>query len=147
MTKQTSESDIALPVQWQDLVRASRSARAAAYAPYSKYSVGAAVLLDDGRVFSGCNVENASFGLTICAERVAATSAIATGGRDIAAVCISLTGTPVPCGACRQFLYEFNPQMVVLLDDLSSASEALEADTAPEVTRLDMLLPRGFRLT
>ena len=101
----------------------------------------AAVLTQAGDIFSGCNVENASYGLTICAERAAACAAIATGQQDIVAVCISLTGTPIPCGTCRQFLYEFNPSMTVLIDDLNAGTEA-----APETVLLSNLLPRGFRL-
>ncbi|MDG1894281.1 MAG: cytidine deaminase [Fuerstiella sp.] len=134
-------SNAALPPQWHDLVAESREARSHAYAPYSKFSVGAAVLTQAGNIFSGCNVENASYGLTICAERSAACAAIAAGQQDIVAVCISLTGTPVPCGTCRQFLYEFNPAMTVLIDDLNKAEDA-----EPEAVLLSELLPRGFRL-
>lgn len=98
------------------LIEESRDARSRAYAPYSKFLVGAALVTDDGRHFSGANVENASYGLTICAERVAATTAVAAGARRIEAVAVtssSPTPTP-PCGACRQFLYEFNPEMTVV---------------------------------
>ncbi|MDG2127986.1 MAG: cytidine deaminase [Fuerstiella sp.] len=130
-----------LPPQWKDLVAASRDARSQAYAPYSEFAVGAAVLTKAGSIFPGCNVENASYGLTICAERTAVCAAIAAGRQDIVAVCISLTGTPVPCGTCRQFLYEFNPSMTVLIDDLST-----DNDAAPETVLLSDLLPRGFRL-
>jgi cytidine deaminase len=134
-------SNAALPPQWHDLITASREARSHAYAPYSEFTVGAAVLTKVGDIFSGCNVENASYGLTICAERAAACAAIATGQQDIVTVCISLTGTPIPCGTCRQFLYEFNPSMTVMIDDLNTGTEA-----APETVLLSDLLPRGFRL-
>ena len=101
------------------LVAAARLARAAAYAPYSHFAVGAALLTDDGRVFSGCNVENASYGLTICAERVAVGSMVAAGGGRIVAVAVVAAppvGAPVaPCGACRQVLAEFGLQARVLL--------------------------------
>ena len=101
------------------LVAAARTARAAAYAPYSHFAVGAALLTDDGRVFSGCNVENASYGLTICAERVAVGNMVAAGGGRILAVAVvaaSPAGAPVaPCGACRQVLAEFGLQARVLL--------------------------------
>jgi cytidine deaminase len=98
------------------LIEQSRQARQRAYAPYSSFLVGAALVADDGRHFSGANVENASYGLSICAERVAATTAVAAGVRRIEAIAVtssSPTPTP-PCGACRQFLYEFNPEMTVV---------------------------------
>jgi cytidine deaminase len=98
------------------LVEQSREARTRAYAPYSNFLVGAALVTDDGRHFSGANVENASYGLSICAERVAATTAVAAGARRIEAIGVtssSPTPTP-PCGACRQFLYEFNREMTVV---------------------------------
>jgi cytidine deaminase len=132
--------DVEIP-RWNELRAAARSARERAWAPYSKYRVGAAILTDSDDIVSGCNVENASYGLTICAERVAACSAIAAGHRTLQAICVSLTGVPVPCGACRQFLMEFNPDMLVLLDDLSGNLTAL-----PEILVLRDLLPRAFRL-
>ena len=99
------------------------------------------MLTESGQIFSGCNVENASYGLTICAERVALSSAIASGHRHFSAICVSLTGIPVPCGTCRQFLYEFNPNMLILLDNLDH-SDLPE----PECIYLKELLPRAFRL-
>ena len=126
---------------WRSLRTASRNARKNAYARYSNYQVGAAVLTGDTSIVKGCNVENASYGLTICAERVAVCSAVAAGRQKILAVCVSLTGVPVPCGACRQFLHEFNPDMLVLLDDLTHGEDGL-----PELTTLSELLPRAFRL-
>jgi cytidine deaminase len=86
------------------------------YAPYSQFHVGAALLAADGRVFTGANVENASLGLTICAERVALGAAVSAGARSIVAVAVageSPTGI-LPCGACRQALSEFSPSMIVL---------------------------------
>ena len=127
--------------EWRALQAASRSARRRAWAPYSNFFVGAAILTDAGVVVSGCNVENASYGLTICAERVAASSAVAQGLREFRAICVSLDGPPLPCGACRQFLVEFNPELLVLLDDASSP-----AGTEPELVLLTDLLPRPFRL-
>ena len=101
------------------LVAAARTARLAAYAPYSHFAVGAALLTADGRVFSGCNVENASYGLTICAERVAVGSMVAAGGGRIVAVAVVAAppaSAPVaPCGACRQVLAEFGLQARVLI--------------------------------
>ena len=127
--------------EWVALRDAARTVREKAWAPYSKYHVGAAVLTDTGVIFTGCNVENASYGLTICAERVAICSAVALGHRRFRAICISLTGVPVPCGACRQFLMEFSPELPVLLDNLDSPG-----GTDPEVVLLSELLPRAFRL-
>ena len=131
----------ALCPNWKELCDASRAVRERAWAPYSKYYVGASVLAPTGEIFAGCNVENASFGLTICAERVAMCLAVTAGHRIVQAVCISLTGVAVPCGACRQFLHEFNPEVLILLDDLTQSTEA-----PPEILRLSELLPRAFRL-
>lgn len=98
------------------LIKAAWQARDAAYAPYSKFSVGAAVLTKSGTIFKGCNVENISFGLTICAERAAAVAAIQAGERVFQAIAIAAkTRTPiVPCGGCRQFLAEFSPDLLVV---------------------------------
>ena len=133
--------EVTLP-RWRELQTAARAARGNAWAPYSRYQVGAAVLASDGRIFVGCNVENASYGLTICAERVAICTAIAQGCASFSAICVSLTGIPVPCGACRQFLVEFNPEMMVLLDDVDHT-----VDMPPELVHLSELLPRAFRLS
>jgi cytidine deaminase len=94
---------------WQALVEAARAASANAHCPYSRFPVGAAVRTADGRVFTGCNVENASFGLTICAERNAIFQAIAAGARQVVAVAVyTPTKRPAsPCGACRQVIAEF----------------------------------------
>ena len=100
---------------WARLTHAAREASAAAYCPYSHFAVGAAVLAGDGRVFAGCNVENASFGLTICAERNAIAQAVAAGAREIVAVCVfTPTKQPTPpCGACRQVIVEFGSAEVL----------------------------------
>ena len=97
------------------LAEAAKSAARQAYCPYSRFPVGAAVLADDGRIFAGCNVENASYGLTICAERNAVFQAVAHGARRIiAAVVYTPTPTPTaPCGACRQVLFEFGEEMII----------------------------------
>ena len=123
----------------QDLIDAARVARENAYAPFSNYLVGAAVLGDDGRVYRGVNVENSSYGLTICAERIAVGAALTNGAQRIEAAAVVAAGGPAPCGACRQFLYEFGPEMRVLLVDA-------EGDGTPREVRLDALLPEGFRL-
>lgn len=88
-----------------------------AYAPYSKFHVGAALVTNDGQIFEGCNVENISFGLTICAERNAVFAAVAAGCREFRKIVIVAdTSEPAsPCGACRQVLAEFNPDMEVVL--------------------------------
>ena len=100
------------PVDWPALVAAARAAAAHSYSPYSHYAVGAALLAADGAVFSGCNVENASYGLTNCAERTALFKAVSEGRREFAALAIvgGKSRCPaLPCGACRQALAEFCP--------------------------------------
>lgn len=94
-----------------ELMLAAREAMPNAYAPYSGYKVGAALLCDDGTIFQGCNVENASYGLTVCAERTAVCSAVASGHVQFKAIAIVASGphAPYPCGACRQVLTEFCP--------------------------------------
>lgn len=116
------------------LLDSAWAARESAYAPYSNFSVGAAVLAADGRIFTGCNVENLSFGLTNCAERVAIGSAIAAGVRDfVVVVVVADTAVPIsPCGACRQVMAEFGIPRVLL----ANRSRQLEF-------RLDELLPRA----
>jgi cytidine deaminase len=100
-----------------ELCAAARAVQRRAYAPASKVRVGAAVLGDDGRIFVGCNVENASYGLTICAERAAVCAAVAAGVRRLGAVAVAtrLVQPARPCGACRQVLAEFGPDMAVIL--------------------------------
>lgn len=123
------------------LLRAAADALKNAYAPYSRYRVGAAVRAADGSVFSGCNVENASYGLTLCAERAAVCAAIAAGHRRLTAVAIVAEGTtsPYPCGACRQVLAEFTrsdtPVLVAQIDRLAH----------PRRLRMGTLLPHAFR--
>jgi len=107
-----------------------------AYAPYSKFEVGAAILMQDGQVIAGCNVENASYGLSICAERVAAAAAISAGYREWRGVAIASVGGVPPCGACRQFLAEFGLHTPVVLVNL--------IDGARHVCHLSELLPSSF---
>jgi cytidine deaminase len=124
------------------LVAEAWKARGGAYAPYSNFLVGAALATDAG-VFHGANVENASYGAAICAERVAATGAVVNGGRRIAAVAVTSSSpdpTP-PCGICRQVLYEFNPDMIVVSEGASGGrrqwrlSELLVDGFGPESLR------------
>jgi cytidine deaminase len=121
------------------LQSAARAAAARAYCPYSRFSVGAAVLTGDGQIYAGCNVENASYGLTICAERNAVFQAVANarGPLSIRAVVVfTRTRRPTaPCGACRQVLNEFGPHAEVFC--ICEGLEVLES-------RLDALLPSAF---
>jgi cytidine deaminase len=103
--------------QWDELVRAASQARQRAYAPYSRFLVGAAVRTRSGRIFTGCNVENASSGLTVCAERVAIWKAVAEGERELEAIVVITETGATPCGACRQVLSEFAEDMPVLVID------------------------------
>ena len=99
-----------------ELVMMALEARRYAYAPYSHFSVGAALLCADGTVYTGCNIENASYPCGICAERTAAAKAISEGKRDFVALAVAGSGETLctPCGLCRQFLYEFAPKLRVL---------------------------------
>jgi cytidine deaminase len=127
-------------IDWAALVAAASRARRAAYAPYSGYQVGAAVLGGSGRVFEGCNVENASFGLTLCAERSAIAQLVASGERRLLALAVVTAGPEpgTPCGLCRQMLVEF-------ADDLPIAL-AVAGEQAPRtMTSLGDLLPQPFR--
>jgi cytidine deaminase len=103
--------------QSQNLIRAAVEARRWAYAPYSKYAVGAALLTTSGRVYDGVNVENAAYPTGICAERVAVFKAISEGEREFVAVAVATVNGGSPCGSCRQVLVEFSPQAVVLIAD------------------------------
>jgi cytidine deaminase len=117
-----TERETSLPkrVTTDELVQLAKDVRERAYTPYSRFPVGAAVETASGEVFVGCNVENASFGLSMCAERVAIFRAVAAGARDIVALAVvAETATPVsPCGACRQVMVEFNPDLRVILANL-----------------------------
>jgi cytidine deaminase len=99
------------------LLRAAQKAREHAYAPYSKFKVGAAALTEEGHIFTGVNVENASYGLTICAERSAIFSAVAAGAQRILAIAIFTDSECTPCGACRQVMCEFADDIPIYLSD------------------------------
>ena len=117
------------------LLELAREARKNAYVPYSGYAVGAALLGEDGTVYTGCNVENAAYGNTLCAERTALCKAISEGARRFTAIAIASEGSaPFPCGACRQSLFEFAPEMRVMVTWDGNVREA----------RLSDLLPKGF---
>ena len=121
------------------LVAAALAARERSYSPYSKFAVGAALLTSTGEVFTGCNVENCSYGLTICAERTAACTAVAAGRREFTALALALSGGGTPCGACRQFLAEFSPNLPIYIVDADAPGKIME-------TSLDVLLPGRFEL-
>ena len=104
-----------------------------AYIPYSHFPVGAALECPDGQVFTGCNVENAAFGNTLCAERTALCKAVSEGVREFDAIAIAANGSaPFPCGACRQSLYEFAPDLRVLVTWAGNVREAMLSDLLPE---------------
>jgi cytidine deaminase len=122
----------------KSLVNEAARARNRAYAPYSKFAVGAALLTRSGGIFIGCNVENGSLGLTICAERAAVAVAIAQGHNDFATIAVVTDSAKpcAPCGACRQVLAEFNPTLQVVMATTSGASQELSlADVLPLATQ------------
>lgn len=120
----------------QNLVGQATAARRQAYVPYSKFPVGAALLTKSGKIYTGCNVENASFGMTVCAERVAIWKAVSEGETEFEALAVVTNIAGTPCGACRQVMVEFAPDMPVVIADLSGI------DT---MTSVDNLLPHAFR--
>ena len=123
-------------IEIEKLARLAIDVRDQAYAPHSHFYVGAAILVDSGETYVGCNVENASYSLCQCAERNAASAAVAAGHRDLRAVAISSIGGVTPCGACRQFLAEFNLEMTVILIDVLNGSR--------RSIQLSRLLPEAF---
>ena len=135
-----SAKKLALATRNQRLLRAARKAMQHAYAPYSQFRVGAALLTSKGKVITGCNVENASYGLSNCAERTAIFSAIAQSGPGLTIRAIAVVndqGVPCsPCGACRQVIYEFGPDATVFFQSSKGWKE----------THITELLPEGFRL-
>jgi cytidine deaminase len=120
-----------------ELIEAARRARERAFAPYSNFKVGAALQTKDGKIYSGCNVESASYGLTVCAERVAIWKAVSEGEKEFAAIAVVVDTqelTP-PCGACRQVIWEFGGDVPVILSNLKGETETL---------KMSKLLPRAF---
>jgi cytidine deaminase len=121
---------------YRKLVAAAKKARCNAYCPYSKFKVGAAILASSGKIYAGANIENASYGLTLCAERAAAARAVSDGERRFTAIAIVAGDRPVvPCGACRQVLAEFGADMDVILGTLGGGGT---------VINLSALLPMSF---
>jgi cytidine deaminase len=135
MRKKTLPSNVQAKLQ-----RLAKKVMKNAHAPYSKFKVGAAVLLSNGKIFSGCNVENASYGMTNCAERTAIFSAVAQLGPRIEIRAVSVVndlGVPCsPCGACRQVIYEFGPDATIFFSGVDG----------PKQAHITELLPEGFRL-
>jgi cytidine deaminase len=121
----------------QDLMALAQKAAENAYAPYSRFPVGAALETKDGQIFTGCNVENASYGLGRCAEQTAIQKMVSEGSRDFVQIAVFTRSSPPssPCGACRQVLFEFAPDAVVYLTN--HLGESLE-------TTVRQLLPHGF---
>ena len=119
------------------VIQAAIDVRQRAYAKYSQFLVGAALLTVDGRTFAGCNVENVSYGLTNCAERSAVFAAVAAGQREFSLLAIASAGGVTPCGACRQVLMEFAPQLPILLIDVNQPATIVEVN-------LNDLLPGAF---
>ncbi len=126
-------------IDFASLLAQAKDAAERAYAPYSGFCVGAALLSSDGSVFTGCNVENSSYSLTICAERNALFQAVAAGKREFTAIAIYVDADALfpPCGACRQVLSEFNPLMPVLY---ANRTESIFSD-------METLLPHAFTLS
>jgi len=108
-----------LPGPWRDVIAAATQARERAYAPYSRFAVGAAVLTAQGHVITGCNIENASLGLTVCAERVAIWKAVSQGETEFQALAVVTDVGATPCGACRQVMAEFAGDLDVLVANLT----------------------------
>ena len=123
----------------EELIDKAKEARERAYAPYSCFQVGAALLTKKGNLYLGCNVENGSYGLTLCAERAAIASAVAGGEKEFEALAIvaETEGLITPCGACRQFIYEFSSTLTILTANLSGTYRQM---------RVMDLLPEAFEL-
>lgn len=119
------------------LLAEAKKARARAYTPYSQYKVGAALLTKSGRIYGGCNIENASYGATICAERVAVARAVAEGEQEFVALAVVADGPEPgsPCGICRQFLAEFAPRLTLIMANLTGKER---------YGSLDQYLPYAF---
>ena len=130
-----------MDINYEQLMNSAKNAAQNSYSPFSRFAVGAAVLASSGKIYEGCNVENSSFGLTICAERCAIFKAVSEGEKEIVAVAIYSPNADscYPCGACRQVMYEFqgdNEEISVITENLGQL----------EVQKLSYFLPCGFRI-
>jgi cytidine deaminase len=125
----------ALPVTQDELIASATAAREQAYAPYSNFKVGAALLGKSGRVYTGCNVENAAYGPSMCAERTAVFKAVSEGEREFEAIAVITENGVSPCGTCRQVMVEFAPDMTVVISDTQGNTR---------ITTVRDLLPDGF---
>lgn len=125
-------------MKYRELFKMAQEMVESAYAPYSRFKVGAALLTKSGEVFTGVNVENSSFGATICAERTAFVKAVSEGHRDFEAIAVtSSDGEAFPCGICRQFMFEFGDDLKIITG---------EDEDHLHVSEIKELLPAGFRL-
>jgi cytidine deaminase len=125
-------------MKYRELFRAAQQATQHAYAPYSRFKVGAALLTKTGEVFTGVNVENSSFGATICAERSAFVKAVSEGYREFEAIAVATSdGEAYPCGVCRQFMFEFGDELKIITG---------EDEEHLHIAEITELLPNGFRL-
>jgi cytidine deaminase len=124
----------------KELIMAAAKARENAFAPFSQFRVGAAVETEDGEIITGCNVESASYGLTVCAERVAIWNAVSKGKKRITniAVVVDTEELTSPCGSCRQIIWEFGGDIPVIMSNLKGTTETI---------RMKDLLPRAFDMT
>lgn len=137
LSKFIKEGELVVNKNYKKLIKEAENARKRAYTPYSKFKVGAAILTSDGKIFTGCNIENASFGLTVCAERVAILKAISEGSSKFEAIVIvGDTNRPCsPCGACRQVIYEFSEDIKIIMYNLKGDIQ---------IKKMRELLPEAF---
>lgn len=123
-----------------ELIKMARKAESYAYTPYSRFNVGAALLTNKGNIYTGSNVENASYGLTVCAERIAVFKAVTAGEKDFDTIVITASGKgfPYPCGACLQVLAEFSPNInVIVVDEQGNMEEFRLKDMLPQIFLLN----------
>lgn len=137
LSKSIKEGELVVNENYKKLIKEAEKARKRAYTPYSKFKVGAAILTSDGKIFTGCNIENASFGLTVCAERVAILKAISEGSSEFEAIVIvgNTNRYCSPCGACRQVIYEFGEDIKIIMSNLKGDIK---------IKKMRELLPEAF---